>query len=82
MKPNVRYFLLIGVGAIVGAILNELLAQADAPGWLVNQLTLGLDPPFTVDLIVIQFTCGLTLSMSLASVIGMLVAVVAFRRSL
>lgn len=82
MNSNIRFFIVIAIGAVIGSILNELLAQAGAPGWLVNSLVLGLDPPFTLDLLVCRFTCGLTLTMSLASVLGMLIALIAFQRKL
>ena len=82
MKSNVRFFLVIAIGAVVGSILNELCARAGAPGWLVNKLTMGLDPPFCLDLVVFRATIGLTLSMSLASVLGMLIALIAFHRRL
>ncbi len=82
MKSNLRFFLVIAIGAVVGSILNELLDKAGAPTWLVNKLTLGLDPPFSLNLIVCQMTFGLTLTMSLASVIGMVLALVVFHKRL
>lgn len=82
MKDNLRFFVVVCIGAVIGSILNELLASAGAPGWLVNKLTLGLDPPLLLDLVVLRFSVGLTLTMSLASVLGMLIALIAFHRRL
>ena len=80
MKNNLRFLIAIGVGAVIGSILNALLSGTDAPLWLVQELPMGLDPPFTLDLLFIKMTLGLTLSMSFCTVIGMLIALIAFYR--
>ncbi len=82
MKSNLRFFLVVMFGAMIGSVLNELLDLAHAPLWLVNKLTLGLQPPFELDLLVCKLTLGLTVTMSLASVIGMVIALVVFHKRL
>ncbi len=82
MKDNLRLFLILGMGAVIGSILNELLAATNAPLWLVNTLEMGIDPPFTLNLIVFQLTIGLAIRMSLASVCGMLLALLVFHKRL
>ena len=82
MKSNLRFFLVIALGAVIGSILNELMDKAGAPLWMVNKLNLGLEPPFTLNLVVLKLTLGLTLTMSLASVLGMVLALVIFHKRL
>lgn len=82
VKDNLRFLLVVGLGAVIGAVLNALLAGANAPAWLVQELPMGFDPPFTLDLIVIKVTFGLTMTMSFCTVVGMLIALIAFNRKL
>ncbi|MCC7491889.1 MAG: DUF4321 domain-containing protein [Fimbriimonadaceae bacterium] len=82
MKNNLRFLVILLSGAVLGSVLNDLLARANAPLWLTETLPLGIDPPFTVDLIFLKLSLGLALKMSLMSVVGMLLAVLAFRKTL
>lgn len=82
MKDNLRLLVILGMGAVIGSILNELLAATNAPLWLVNTLEMGIDPPFSLNLIVFELTIGLAIRMSLASVFGMLLALLVFHKKL
>lgn len=82
VKSNLRFLIVIGIGAVIGSVLNALLQGTGAPAWLVQDLPMGLDPPFTLDLLVVRLTVGLTLSMSFCTVLGMLVALIAFYKRL
>ena len=82
MKDSVRLVVILALGAVIGSVLNELLAATNAPLWLVNTLEMGIDPPFTLNLIVFQLTVGLAIRMSLASVFGMLLALIVFHKKM
>jgi len=80
VNQNVRLGLLVAIGAVIGSVLNALLIQVGAPLWMTHVLPMGLEPPLSLNLAVIQLTVGFTLSISFATVIGMFIALVAFYR--
>ncbi|MBI5830705.1 MAG: DUF4321 domain-containing protein [Armatimonadetes bacterium] len=80
MNQNVRLVLIVAIGAVIGSIINGLMAAAGAPVWMTRVMRMGLEPPLCMDLAVIRLTFGFSLSISFATVIGMFVALVAFYR--
>lgn len=79
MKDNAKFFGLVALGAIIGSVANGLLAAAGSPDWLVRVLPMGIEP-FTLDLVVCQLTFGFTVSLSFASIVGMVLALMMLRR--
>ncbi|MBI2302877.1 MAG: DUF4321 domain-containing protein [Armatimonadetes bacterium] len=82
MKNNLRFVMVIAIGAVIGSVINRLLSGAGAPAWLINELPMGLEPPFSLDLVLVKLTFGFTLSMSFCSVLGMVIALIAFHKRL
>lgn len=80
MNQNLRLIVVVGVGAVIGSVLNSLLAGANAPAWMTNTTRVGLDQPLTLDLSVLWFSVGLHLNLSFGSVLGMLLAVLGFNK--
>ena len=82
-----RYGLLtvfIILGAILGGILGELLRGVNAlesiMPYLVHTYPVFIMQPATVDLYVIQLTIGLSLTPNLMSILGIVLALILFRR--
>ena len=77
LKKSGRYLLLfIFIGGLLGSILGEIL-QIVSPQGVVQSifgeaLSLGLDPPVTVNLVLFKFTLGFLVKINLLSVLGML----------
>ena len=77
LKKSGRYLLLfIFIGGLLGSILGEIL-QIVSPQGVVQSifgeaLSLGLDPPVTVNLVLLKFTLGFLVKINLLSVLGML----------
>lgn len=82
VKEHSRLLILLAVGAVVGSVVNSLLAAAHAPEWLVRVLPMGFDPPFSINLVVCELTFGFTLSLSFFSILGMILALVLYRKQL
>ena len=80
MNANLRLIVVVAIGAVIGSVLNTLLAHAGAPHWMTNVLPMGLPQPFVLDVSVLRLTFGFMLNMSFAMVIGMLIALWAFQR--
>jgi len=77
LKKSGRYLLLfIFIGGLLGSILGEILQIVSPQGLVRNifaeALSLGLDPPVTVNLVLLTFTLGFLLKINLLSVLGML----------
>lgn len=70
-------FILCGI--VIGSLLGELAANVDWLRWLSYGRSFGLSEPFTVDLGVIQLTLGLMISINMASIIGVLIALIVYR---
>lgn len=71
-------------GAVLGGILGELIARSDimvgfAP-YLVKTFLIFDIPPVTVNLYVIRLVLGFALQPNLISILGMLIALLLFRR--
>lgn len=71
-------FLLAGV--VLGAFIGQYVGTYPGFSWLAFGNTFGLTSPFTLDLGVLKFTFGLTIKVNVASIIGIALAVVAYKR--
>ena len=77
IKKSGGYLLLfIFIGGLLGSILGEILQVVSPQGTVQSifgeALSLGLDPPVTVNLVLIKFTLGFLLKINLLCVLGML----------
>lgn len=71
---------IIIAGAMLGSVLAGAVGESTYLSWLARSLTVGLSPPVVIDLHVLTLTFGLTLRLSLAVVLGILIAAFVFRR--
>jgi hypothetical protein len=84
LKKSGSYLLLfIFIGGLLGSILAEIL-QIVAPEGMVQSifgqaLNLGLDPPVTVNLVLMKFTLGFLLKMNLLTILGMLLGAYVYK---
>lgn len=71
-------------GAVLGGILGELIASSSALSgiapYLVKTYTILDVPPIAINLYVIKLVIGFALHPNLISVLGIVVAIVLFRR--
>ena len=77
IKKTGGYLLLfIFIGGLLGSILGEILQVVSPQGTVQTifgeALSLGLDPPVSVNLVLIKFTLGFLVKINLLSVLGML----------
>ena len=73
---------LIGIvtGSIVGTLISEAASNARGLSWLSYGQSIGISPPFGIDLGFLSFTFGITLSINLAVIICILIFVLLFRK--
>jgi len=77
LKKSGGYLLLfIFIGGLLGSILGEILQIVSPEGavrsFFVVAPRIGLDPPVSVNLVLIKFTLGFLFKINLLSVLGML----------
>ncbi len=72
------------LGGLIGSVFGEVIATFLPGGWLERLLSKGvspgLSPPFTLDLKVFVLTVGFTVKITLASILGMGLALIIWRR--
>jgi hypothetical protein len=68
-------FFVVLVGALLGMVIAEALAGYSALSFLSRDISVGVDPPFTLDLKVLRFTIGAVLRLNLAVPIGIVAAI-------
>lgn len=67
--------LLVLTGIVIGGFIGDLTNVA----WLNYGRTFGLTSPLVLDLGVIVLTFGLTIKITIASIIGLLIAILIYR---
>jgi hypothetical protein len=75
-SPVVLFFFLLG-GALVGTILSEALAHSL---WIFARAANAGLPATTLDLSFIRITFGFNVRLTLGTVLGLLLGLVAYRR--
>lgn len=74
-KNNWACFLLILAGIVIGGFIGSLLPVE----WLNYGQSFGLSSPIVLDLGILSVTFGLSIKISVASIIGIVLAIVIYR---
>lgn len=67
-------------GLVIGGLLGELASRVDWLWWLSFGEEFGLQEPIKLDLKVMTITFGLMIRINVASIIGVLVSIFAYRK--
>ena len=67
-------------GLVVGGLLGQLASNVDWLWWLSYSQTFGLQEPIVLDLSVVTITFALMFRISVASIIGMLLAILIYKK--
>ena len=67
-------------GLVVGGLIGEVASNVDFLWWLGYGQSFGLSSPVQLDLSIIQISFGLMFKMNIASIIGMVIAIVIYRK--
>ena len=67
-------------GLVIGGLLGELATKVDWLWWLSFGEEFGLQEPIKLDLKVMTITFGLMIRINVASIIGVLVSIFAYRK--
>ena len=89
-KPEVAYamksskngwtlFLLILAGIVLGGFIGSLTANVSGLDWLNYGQSFGLENPIVLSLGLLVLTFGLTIKVTVASTLGMILAIFVYR---
>lgn len=73
-------FLLVFAGIVIGGFVGEWLGVYQSFSWLAYGKTFGLVSPVVLDLNMLVITFGLTVKFNIASIIGIVIAFIIYRR--
>ena len=74
------FWILLFSGIILGGLLGELAKEVSFLSWLGYGQTFGLTQPLQFDIGVVNLSFGIIFKLNVASIIGILLAVFAYRK--
>lgn len=78
-KNNWGLFLLLLAGIVLGGFIGNLTAGVPGLSWLSYGQSFGLQNPIVLDLGILIITFGLSIKITIASIIGILIAIIIYR---
>lgn len=78
-KNNWALFLMLLAGIMLGGFIGSLASGAPGFSWLDYGQSFGFASPIVLDLGILVITFGLSIKITIASVIGILIAIIIYR---
>ncbi len=79
-KNHWALFLLLLAGIVLGGFIGAVTANVPMLNWLSYGQSFGLTNPIVFDIGIMVITFGLTIKINLASIIGVIIAIVIYRQ--
>ena len=67
-------------GLVIGGLIGELASRVDFLWWLSYGQSFGLSSPLELDLNIIKLTFGLMFKINIASILGLVIAVIIYHK--
>lgn len=67
-------------GIIIGGLLGEVASGVSWLSWLSYGNSFGLTQPFVLDLAILQLTFSIMIHLNVASIIGIIIAILIYRK--
>ena len=77
-KNNWALFLLILAGIVLGGFIGMMAEGVPALSWLGYGQSFGLEGPLTLNLGILVISFGLTIKITIASIIGVVLAIIIY----
>ena len=77
-KSTWMLIMLVLIGAVLGSFIGNLAANSTF-SWLNYGKTFGLTSPVVLDMAVLTLTFGLTIHFSIATILGIIIAIFIYR---
>lgn len=78
-KNNWTLMLILLCGIVLGGFLGTLVSDVSFLSWLGYGNTFGLTEPVVLDLGIMVLTFGLTITINIASIIGLIIGIIIYR---
>lgn len=78
-KNNWALFLLLLSGIVLGGFIGNLAAGIPMLSWLNYGQSFGFSNPIVLDLGILVITFGLSIKITIASILGVLIAIIIYR---
>lgn len=78
-KNNWTLLIILLCGIVLGGFLGQLASQVGFLSWLSYGNTFGLTSPIVLDLGILVVTFGLTITINIASIIGLIIGIIVYR---
>ena len=78
-KNNWALFLLLLAGIVLGGFIGEMASGVSGLSWLSYGKSFGFQSPIVLDLGILVVTFGLSIKITIASIVGVLVAIFIYR---
>ena len=79
-KGRLISILFVLAGLVIGGLIGDLASNVSWLNWLSFGQEFGLRDPIVLDLNVLTLTLGLTIRINIASIIGVIIALVVYRK--
>ena len=76
---NGWFLLLFIIGIVLGGLIAESTAGIESLSWLSYGNTFGLDSPLVINLGVLVITFALQIKITIASIIGVILAIIIYK---
>lgn len=77
MRSKTITVIVVLIGLVLGSFIGEVASQVSFLTWLNYGKNIGI-PNFAIDLYSLQFNMGLTFNCTIASIIGLILALVVY----
>lgn len=67
-------------GLVIGGLLGEIAGKVDFLWWLGYGQSFGLSTPIQLDLNILSISFGLMFKINIASIIGLIIAILVYRK--
>lgn len=67
-------------GLVIGGLLGEVAGKVDFLWWLGYGQSFGLSTPIQLDLNILSISFGLMFKINIASIIGLIIAILVYRK--
>ena len=78
-KNNWTLFVILLCGIVLGGYLGTLASNVSFLSWLNYGNTFGLTSPIVLDLGILVLTFGLTITINIASIVGLIIGIIVYR---
>ena len=79
-RGKVVSILFILAGLVIGGLIGDFASSINGLSWLSYGEEFGLRDPIVLDLNVLTLTLGLTIKINIASIIGVIISLIVYRK--